>query len=107
MSVRIAATDARADEAQFRVAQSYLQEDRPATALGELRRILADFGTGDQVPAALLAMGEAFYRLHECDSARTALETLQRAHPRSPQATEARTRLRDLQRAPAGYCQTR
>ncbi|MBN8609338.1 MAG: tetratricopeptide repeat protein [Deltaproteobacteria bacterium] len=101
------ATDARADDAQFRVGQSYLQEDRPATALGELRRIIADFGTGDQVPAALLAMGEAFYRLHECDSARTALETLQRAHPRSPQATEARTRLRDLQRAPAGYCQAR
>ncbi len=101
------ATDPRADDAQFRVGQSYLQEDRPATALGELRRIIADFSTGDQVPAALLAMGEAFYRLHECDSARTALETLQRAHPRSPQVAEARIRLRDIQRAPAGYCQTR
>jgi TolA-binding protein len=101
------ATDARADDAQYRVGQSYLLEDRPATALGELRRILSDFASGDQVPAALLAMGDAFYRLHECDSARTALETLQRAHPRSPQAADARTRLRDLQRAPAGYCQAR
>jgi TolA-binding protein len=101
------ATDARADDAQYRVGQSYLLEDRPATALGELRRIISDFASGDQVPAALLAMGDAFYRLHECDSARTALETLQRAHPRSPQAADARTRLRDLQRAPAGYCQAR
>jgi TolA-binding protein len=101
------ATDARADDAQYRVGQSYLLEDRPATALGELRRILSDFASGDQVPAALLAMGDAFYRLHECDSARTAFETLQRAHPRSPQAADARTRLRDLQRAPAGYCQAR
>jgi TolA-binding protein len=101
------ASDARADDAQLRIGQSYLLEDRPATALGELRRIIADFASGDQVPAALLGMGDAFYRLHECDSARTALETLQRAHPRSPQAAEARTRLRDLQRAPAGYCQSR
>lgn len=100
-------SDARADDAQLRVAQSYLVEDRPATALGELRRILSDFPNGDQVPAALLTMGDAFYRLHECDSARTALETLQRAHPRAPQAAEARTRLRDIQRAPAGYCQSR
>jgi TolA-binding protein len=101
------ASDARADDAQFRVAQSYLLEDRPATALGELRRVVSDFPSGDQVPAALLAMGDAFYRLHECDSARTAFETVQRAHPRSAQAVEARTRLRDLQRAPAGYCQAR
>lgn len=101
------ASDARADDAQLRVGQSYLLEDRPATALGELRRIISDFASGDQVPAALLGMGDAFYRLHECDSARTALETLQRAHPRSPQAADARTRLRDIQRAPAGYCQSR
>ncbi len=100
-------TDARADDAQLRIAQSYLQEDRPATALGELRRVLSDYASGDQVPAALLAMGDAFFRLHECDSARTALETLQRAHPRAPESAEARTRLRDIQRAPAGYCQSR
>jgi hypothetical protein len=49
-------------------------------------------------------MADAFYRLHACDDARTALETIQRSHPRSPQAAEARTRLRDIQRAPAGYC---
>lgn len=97
--------DARADDAQLRVGQSYLSEDRPATALGELRRIITDFASGDQVPAALLAMGDAFYRLHDCENARSAFDALVRAHGRSPQATEARTRLRDVQRAPAGYCQ--
>lgn len=100
-------TEPRADDVLMRVARSYLQEDRPATALGELRRVVSDYPSGDQVPAALLAMGDAFYRLHECASARTALETLQRAHPRAPQVTEARTRLRDIERAPAGYCQSR
>ena len=96
--------DARADDAQLAVGRSYLLEDRPATALGELRHVIADFASGDAVPAALLAMGDAFYRLHACGEARTALDTLVRAHPRSPQATDARARLRDIQRAPSGYC---
>lgn len=98
------ATDARADDAQVHIGQSYLVEDRPATALGELRRVITDFASGDQIPAALLGMGDSFYRLHDCGNARVSYDTLVRAHPRSPQATDARTRLRDVQRAPAGYC---
>ncbi|WP_083458300.1 tetratricopeptide repeat protein [Sandaracinus amylolyticus] len=96
--------DARADDAQLAIGRSYLTEDRPATALGELRRVISDFQQGDAVPAALLAMGDAFYRLHACGEARTALDTLIRAHPRSPLAAEARTKLREIQRAPSGYC---
>jgi TolA-binding protein len=96
--------DARADDAQLIIGRSYLLEDRPATALGELRRVITDFAQGDAVPAALLAMAEAFYRLHACGDARTALEALIRAHPRSPLVGEARSRLRDIQRAPTGYC---
>ena len=98
------ASDARADDAQVHIGQSYLVEDRPATALGELRRVITEFASGDQVPAALLGMGDSFYRLHDCENARVSYDTLMRAHPRSPQAADARTRLRDVQRAPAGYC---
>lgn len=96
--------DAHADDAQLAIGRSYLLEDRPATALGELRHVIADFASGDAVPAALLGMADAFYRLHACTDARTALDTLIRAHGRSPQAAEARNRLRDIQRAPSGYC---
>lgn len=96
--------DARADDAQLAIGRSYLSEDSPATALGELRHVISDFQQGDAVPAALLAMADAFYRLHACGEARSALDALIRAHPRSPQAAEARTKLRDIQRAPAGYC---
>jgi TolA-binding protein len=96
--------DANADDAQLAIGRSYLQEDRPATALGELRHVLQDFPRGDAVPAALLAMADAFYRLHACGDARTALDALIRAHPRSPQASDARTKLREIQRAPSGYC---
>jgi TolA-binding protein len=97
--------DARADDAQYFVGQSYLVEDRPATALGELRHVVADYAQGDRVPYALLSMGDAFYRLHACTDATTSLQTLIRAFPRAPVLGDARTRLRDVQHAPSGYCQ--
>jgi TolA-binding protein len=96
--------DARAAAAQYFVGQSYLLEDRPATALGELRRVVADFASSDRVPYALLSMGEAFWRLHACDEARSALETLTTGFPRAPNVGEARTRLREFRSPPRGYC---
>lgn len=97
--------DARADDAQYYVGQSYLLEDRPATALGELRHVVADYATGDRVPYALLSMSDAFYRLHACTDATTSLQTLIRGFPHAPVITDARSRLRDVQHAPTGYCQ--
>jgi TolA-binding protein len=97
--------DARADDAQYFIGQSYLLEDRPATALGELRHVVGDYATGDRVPYALLSMGDAFYRLHACTDATTSLQTLIRGFPHSPVIGDARTHLRDVQHAPTGYCQ--
>jgi TolA-binding protein len=96
--------DARAPAAQYYVGQSYLLEDRPATALGELRRVVSEFAASDRVPYALLSMGEAFWRLHACDEARSALETLTTGFPRAPVVGEARTRLREFRSPPRGYC---
>lgn len=98
------AEDARADDAQYFVGQSYLLEDRPATALGELRRVITNYASGDRVPYALYAMSEAFWRLHACDEARSALEVIGRAHARSAVAGDARTRLREYRSPPRGYC---
>lgn len=97
--------DARADDAQYYVGQSYLMEDRPATALGELRHVVADYAQGDRVPYALLSMGDAFYRLHACSEAQTSLQAIIRGFASSPVIGDARTRLRDVQHAPRGYCQ--
>lgn len=96
--------DARADDALLRSGTSYIEEDRPATALGELRRVISEHPEGDAADDALFAMADAFYRLHACTDARTALEALIRAHPRSPLIEQARRKLRDIQRAPRGYC---
>lgn len=98
------ARDERADDAQYFVGQSYLLEDRPATALGELRRVVSEYASSDSIPKTLLAMGDAFYRLHACTESRAAYDAIIRGHARSPEATDARTKLRDVQRAPAGYC---
>ncbi len=96
--------DDLADDAMYRSGMTYLEEDRPATALGELRRVISEHPQGDMADDALLAMADAFYRLHACTDARTALEALVRAHPRSPLVADARRKLRDIQRAPRGYC---
>lgn len=97
-------SDSRADDALYRVGASYLQENRPATALGEFRRVIGEHPQGDMADDALAAMAEAFYALHACTDARAALQALIRAHPRSPLVRRARTRLRELERAPASYC---
>lgn len=96
--------DARADDAQYAIGKTYLAEGRPASALAEFRKVIADFRTGDVVDRALFDMAEAFYALHACTDARSALEALISAHPRSPLVAQARTKLRDIQRAPRGYC---
>jgi len=98
------AEDERIDNAQYRVGMSYMEEQRPATALGELQRVVADHPRGDVADDALLGMSQAFYALHACTDARTTANALIRAHRRSPLVGQARALLRQVQRAPASYC---
>ena len=97
-------SDERLDNAQYRVGMTYLRENRPATALGELRRVVAEHPRGDVADDALLDMANAFYALHACTDARSALQAFTRAHRRSSRIREARTLLRTVERAPASYC---
>jgi TolA-binding protein len=98
------AGDGESDDAQYWIGASYLQENKPATALGELRRVIAEHAAGDAIDDALLDMGDAFYRLHACTDARTTLEALVRTQPSSPLVSRAREKLREIQRAPRGHC---
>ncbi|MGF1468116.1 MAG: hypothetical protein ACFCGT_18505 [Sandaracinaceae bacterium] len=96
--------DERADDAQYKVGASYLREERPATALGELRQVLTEHRDGDRVDDALADMAEAFWQLHSCEDAEDTLRALLQAHPRSPRTREARQLLTRVRRPPAGYC---
>ncbi len=97
--------DERADDVLVRLGRSYLADDRPATALGVLRRILAEYAEGDRVHEALLLMGEAFFRLGSCTDAKSALQAVTQAR-RAPRDVKraARSLLRDVQRAPRERC---
>ncbi len=102
--VRRYKTDRNADDAQYLIGRSFLLDNRPANALGALRKVVAEFPKSDSIPKALLDMGDAFYRLHACTDARSALQTLIRTHRRHPLARRARTKMREISRAPRGYC---
>ncbi len=97
-------TDDRADDALYFIGKSYLEEGRPASAVGEFRRVIRDHRQGDVVDRTLFDMGDAFYRLHACTDARGAWEALIAGFPRSSHVREARTKLREIRRAPRGYC---
>lgn len=95
----------QADNAQYWIGASYLAEGRPATALGELAKVLRDFASGDAVDETMLDMGEAYWRQHACADARTVLEGLIRTQPTSPLLQRARDKLREVTHPARGYCQ--
>lgn len=98
------AQDANADNAQYWIGSSYLQENRPATALGELRKVLDQYQRSDASDAALFDMAEAFFRLHACTDARSTLDTLIRTYTTSPLVRRAQEKKRQIERAPRGTC---
>jgi TolA-binding protein len=98
-------TDDHADDAQYGIGASYLQQRQPAAALGEFRRILSLYRDGDVVDKTLVDMAEAFVQVRACADARASLEALIQAYPSSPLVSRARTRLREITRLPARSCQ--
>jgi TolA-binding protein len=97
-------SDQQSDNAQYWIGASYLVENRPATALAELRKVIENFRGGDAVDEALLDMAEAFYRLKSCSDARTTLDTLIKTQPHSSLVDKAKQKLRDIKKAPRDYC---
>ncbi len=96
--------DELADDAQYLIGAGYLQQGKPATALGELRKVLAQYGQGDSLDKALLGMADAFFKLGACTDAKKALDALlQRKPPRSVKRSIER-KLREINKAPASYC---
>lgn len=98
------ATDEQADNAQYAIGASYMQEHQPARALGEFHKVLERFSTGDVVDDTLFALGEAFFEMHVCTDAKAALDALIQNHPSSPLVPRARAKLRDIRQAPRNHC---
>jgi TolA-binding protein len=96
--------DAQADNAQYWIGASYLVENRPATALGELRKVIENYRNGDAVDEALMDMAEAFYRLKACSDAKTTLDTLIKTQTKSPLLDKAKEKLKAIKKLGSDYC---
>lgn len=98
------ARDARAGEAQYWLGAAYLQEGKPATALGEYRKVIAKFPKSKAVNVALYGMGDAFYRLHACTDAKAALNALLKRKPAASLKARTRTLLKTVKAAKRSHC---
>ena len=96
--------DSKAGEAQYWIGASYTQQNKPATALGEYRKVISDYAQSSAVNVALYGMGDAFYRLHACSDAKSALNTLIKRKPDSSLLDRAKKLLKEAGSPPRGYC---
>jgi TolA-binding protein len=96
--------DAKAGEAQYWIGASYTQQNKPATALGEYRKVIADFGKSGAINVALYGMADAFYRLHACTDAKSALDALLKRKPEPGLTDRAKKLQKQVVTSPKGYC---
>lgn len=96
--------DPKAGNAQYWIGASYHQEGKPATALGEYRKVITHYTESTAVNVALFGMADAFFRLHACSDAKSALETLLRRAPDAALNDRAKKLLKEIKKAPAAEC---
>lgn len=96
--------DDKAADAQYWIGASYLVQSKPATALGEYRKVIANFPKSAAVDTALYGMADAFYRLHACTDARGAIEALLKRKPSKALEDRAKQLGRALKGVAKDYC---
>ena len=102
--VQRAPQDPSADDALLLQARSQLAENRAATAVQDLNRLLQTYPSGDAVPDALAVLADAFVNLRMCVQAQRTLRLLIERHGRTPAGAAARTRLEAVRALPREAC---
>jgi TolA-binding protein len=97
-------SDPKAGDAQYWVGATYLVQNKPATALGEYRKVIALYAKSPAVDTALYGMADAFYRLHACTDAKGALDALGKRKAGKALEDRAKQLQRAIKEAPKGYC---
>ncbi len=85
-----------ADNAQYWIGEAYFAQGDYNRSVIELNEVLLKYPTGDQVPAALLALATAFSTSGDKIDAKLVLQKLITDHPQSEEATVARQQLQTL-----------
>jgi TolA-binding protein len=98
------ASDSKAGDAQYWIGASYTQQNKPATALGEYRKVIAAYPKSNAVNVALYGMGDAFYQLHACTDAKAALQALIKRKPDAALAERTKKLLKSVEKPAKGYC---
>jgi TolA-binding protein len=96
--------DSKADDAQYMVGSSYLQQRQPAAALGEFRKVISTYRDGDAIDDTLYDMARAFLQVKSCNDAEAALKALLRNHKRSPLVPKAKKKLREVRAMGPAEC---
>lgn len=96
--------DPKAGDAQYWVGATYLLQNKPATALGEYRKVIQLYTKSPAFDTALYGMADAFFRLHACTDAKTSLEALTRRKPAKGLEDRAKQLTKAIKEAPKDYC---
>lgn len=96
--------DAKSGEAQYWIGASYTTQGKPATALGEYRKVIADFGKSSAVNVSLFGMADAFFRLRACGDATSAIDALLKRKPEPGLTDRAKKLLKEVKGADKSYC---
>ena len=91
--------DAQAGNAQYWIGASYTQENRPATALGEYRKVISDHAKSSAVDVSLYGMADAFFRLRACSDAKAALDALLKRKPKADIKDRAKSLLDEVKKS--------
>jgi len=97
-------SDPKSGDAQYWVGATYLVQNKPATALGEYRKVIQLYPKSPAFDTALYGMADAFYRLHACTDAKGALEALSKRKPSKALDDRAKQLTRAIKESPKGYC---
>jgi len=99
-----AAQDPLADDALLLQARCLIAENRAASAVQELNRLMQTYPQGDAVPEGLSVLSEAFVNLRMCTQAQRTLRLLVERHGRTPAGAAARARLEQVRTLPREAC---
>jgi TolA-binding protein len=97
-------SDDKAGDAQYWIGASYLVQNKPATALGEYRKVISNYPKSPAVDTALYGMADAFFRLHACTDAKGAVDALVKRKPSKALEDRAKQLGRAIRDAGKDYC---
>ena len=85
--------DARADDAQYALGETYYREKAYEKAIGEFQKVIDGYADGDQADHALFRAGEASIEMKWCVDARAYFGVLVQKYPKSSLVKNAKTKL--------------